>query len=380
MFFSIGKPFRLRLFTLHYKIEVFMKRHFYFFRPGKLFRKDNTICYEPAIETDPNEDENLQDTILLSSLPHSPIVDSSQRTIIPINEIDSIFIFADVHFNSRFIEFAASNFIPVHLFNYYGKYKGTFYPINESYSGTFILRQCSFYLKYQRRMVLARKIIQGASHNIVKNISRYLNKNPLLQGKIQDIKNLVTSIENAIYTSQLMGIEANIRKIYYSAFNDFINSEIKFTKREFHPPTDPMNSLISFSNALVYSAVLSEIYRTQLNPFISFLHEPGDNRFSLAYDIAEIFKPLLADRLIFKLLNNGSIRPEHFVYRDGGCFVGETGRKIIVKEFDNRLNKTIFHRKLGHNVSYRRLIRLECYKLVSHIKKEKEYEPFKIWW
>lgn len=357
-----------------------MKKHFYFFRPGKLYRKDNTICYEPNVEVPAEEDENLQEQILLSANDSPRFIDSTQRTVIPIQEIDSIFIFADVLFNSRFIEFAASNYIPIHMFNFFGRYKGTFYPINESYSGTFILKQCSFYLKYSRRIVIARKIIKAASHNIIKNISRYSAKSPVLQEKIDEIKSLVASIDNAVYTSQLMGIEANIRKIYYSTFNYFIDSEIKFTKREFHPPTDPMNSLISFSNALVYSAVISEIYRTQLNPFISFLHEPGDNRFSLAYDIAEIFKPLLADRIIFKLLNNGSIRLEHFEYRDGGCFVNPTGRKIIVKEFDSRLNKTIFHRKIKHNVSYRRLIRLECYNLVSHIKKEKEYEPFKIWW
>ncbi|MGB9912720.1 MAG: CRISPR-associated endonuclease Cas1 [Candidatus Kapaibacteriota bacterium] len=293
-----------------------MKKHFYFFTKGKLFRRNNTIYFIPDDDIPPSDDENLQDDILLSSLEPKSIVDSAQRTIIPINEIDSIFIFADVHFNSRFLEFASANHIPIHLFNHFGRYKGTFYPINESFSGTFILKQSSFYLKHSRRMFLARNIVDGAAHNIIKNIARYSNNSPELQDAIAQIKLLASNLGKAIYTSQLMGIEAQIRKIYYSTFNHFINSEIRFTKREFHPPTDPMNSLISFANALVYSAVISEIYRTQLNPFISFLHEPGDNRFSLAYDIAEIFKPFLADRLIFKLLNNKSIRLEHFHYLD----------------------------------------------------------------
>lgn len=66
-----------------------------------------------------------------------------------------------------------------------------------------------------------------------------------------------------------------------------------------HPPDNMINSLISFVNTLIYTKVLSEIYHTQLNPTISYLHEPGVRRFSLSLDIAEVFKPLIGDRLIF---------------------------------------------------------------------------------
>jgi CRISP-associated protein Cas1 len=63
------------------------------------------------------------------------------------------------------------------------------------------------------------------------------------------------------------------------------------------PPDNILNALISFGNSLVYAAVLGQIYRTQPNPTLSFLHEPGVRRFSLSLDLAEIFKPLLTDRI-----------------------------------------------------------------------------------
>ena len=100
--------------------------------------------------------------------------------------------------------------------------------------------------------------------------------------------------------TELMGIEGNIRKTYYQAWNTIIDQNIDFSKRVMRPPDNMINSLISFVNSLIYTKVLTEIYKTQINPTISYLHEPGAKRFSLALDISEIFKPLIGDRLIFR--------------------------------------------------------------------------------
>lgn len=76
-----------------------------------------------------------------------------------------------------------------------------------------------------------------------------------------------------------MGIEGNIRKKYYEAWSVIINQEIEFEKRVMHPPDNMINSLISFVNSLIYSKILTEIYHTQLNPTISYLHEPEQTIF-----------------------------------------------------------------------------------------------------
>ena len=141
-----------------------------------------------------------------------------------------------------------------------------------------------------------------------------------------------------------------------------------------------INSLISFVNSLIYTTVLSEIYKTQLNPTISFLHEPGVKRFSLCLDIAEIFKPLIGDRMIFSLLNRNQITENDFDRESNFLYLKESAKKKILMEYDERLKRTIKHRDLGREVSYRYLIRLECYKLIKEIIGEKEYMGFKIWW
>jgi len=135
-----------------------------------------------------------------------------------------------------------------------------------------------------------------------------------------------------------LSYKGNIRKSYYSAWNIIVDQEINFDKRVMHPPDNMINSLISFVNSLIYSKVLSEIYKTQLNPTISYLHEPGVRRFSLCLDISEVFKPLIGDRLIFSLLNRRQITEDsftkelNFLHLKKGEFKAHCSR--IRKEFE----------------------------------------------
>jgi CRISPR-associated protein Cas1 len=141
-----------------------------------------------------------------------------------------------------------------------------------------------------------------------------------------------------------------------------------------------MNALISFGNSLIYSTTLSEIYHTQLNPTISFLHEPFVRRFSLSLDIAEIFKPIIADRIIFKLVRKNMLDDKCFEGEIGDILLSEKGRKIFLSEYETKLSTTIKHKTLSKNVTYRRLIRLELYKLCKHFLLEKKFKPLIMWW
>ena len=141
-----------------------------------------------------------------------------------------------------------------------------------------------------------------------------------------------------------------------------------------------IRTLISYVNTLVYTKVLSAIYNTQLNPTVSYLHEPGSRRFSLSLDIAEIFKPIIGDRLIFSLLNKKQITEKSFTKDLNYLHLTKEASRTIVDELDKKLQTTIKHKELNKNVSYEYLMKLECYKLIKHLLGEKEYEPFKIWW
>ena len=177
-----------------------------------------------------------------------------------------------------------------------------------------------------------------------------------------------------------MGIEGNIRKTYYQAWNEIINQNIYFEKRTKNPPDNAINSIISYVNTLIYTRVLNELYKTQLNPTISYLHEPSERRFSLCLDIAEIFKPILADRLIFSMFNKNQITEADFEPNLNFLYIKENTRKEITKQLDEKMQTTIKHKKLNREVSYEYLIRLEIYKIIKYLLENTAYEGFKMWW
>ena len=177
-----------------------------------------------------------------------------------------------------------------------------------------------------------------------------------------------------------MGVEASARRAYYRTFDAVLPESFNFEKREYNPPPNPVNCLISFGNSLVYANCVSAIRATALDPAVSYLHEPGERRYSLSLDIADLFKPVLTDRLLFRLVNRGQIGRDDFREEVGSCLLTESGRKTFVKEFEETLERTVNHPELSRKVSYQYLLRLEAYKLKKHLLTGESYDAFRRWW
>jgi CRISPR-associated protein Cas1 len=334
-----------------------MKKTYYLFNPGRLQRRDNTLKFTPY-----DEDGNEQ-----------------KPRYLPAENVDELYCFGNLDANSALYNFLGQQQIPIHFFDYYENYTGSFMPRDALLSGKVLMAQTDFYKNKKRRMFLAQKILEGAAFNMVKNLRYYDKRGKDLLDIIEIIEQLAEHIPETTAIDELMGIEGNIRKNYYEAFNLIINN-FEMGGRSYRPPKNEVNALISFGNMMCYSQSLRAIHQTQLNPLISFLHQPGERRFSLSLDLAEIFKPILVDRVIFKVLNKREIQTSDFEPNLNAVLLKPKGKKKFVQSFENRLNETIKHRNLNRHVSYKHLIKLECYKLVKHILEIEEYKPFKIWW
>lgn len=326
-----------------------MKKTFYIFNEGSLKRKDNTVAFESE----------------------------KGRTILPIEDINDFFIFGEVDLNKRFLDFMSQKNIILHFFNYYGYYTGSFYPREHLNSGYMTLKQAEHYLNEDKRIKIAQKIVQGSSRNMLNVIKYYSARERDLDGIQIAINELIKKIDHCEDPAELMGIEGNIREQYYKAFDPIIgNADFRFEERTKRPPQNYLNSLISFGNSLLYVLVLGEIYKTHLDPRIGYLHTTNFRRFTLNLDMAEIFKPILIDRIIFTLLSKKMINKSDFDKDLEGVLLKEAGRKTFVEEFEKRLKTTIRHKDLGREVSYRRLIRMDLYKLEKHLLEELEYDPY----
>lgn len=330
-----------------------LKKTIYIFNDGDIRRKDNTICF----------------------------ITETGKKYIPIEDISDIFIFGEVSINKSLLEYLSQKEVLLHFFNYYGYYVGTYYPREHLNSGYMILKQAEHYLDKNKRIDIAMKLVEGSCKNILNVIRYYKNRGKPLENIEESITILQERINECKKTDELMGIEGNIRDAYYKGFDLIIeDSKFRFEQRTRRPPQNYLNTLISFGNSLMYTIVLSEIYKTHLDPRIGFLHSTNFRRFTLNLDIAEIFKPIIIDRIIFTLISKKMINVKDFEENMGGILLKEKGRKLFVQELDDKLKTTIQHRELGRSVSYRRLIRMELYKFEKHLMSEKEYAPYVSRW
>ncbi len=331
-----------------------------------------------------SESDNLSKTFENIGVSKSDTSCESPKTAekprpIPIEDVNEIYLFGEITLNTKLLNFLAQKGIPVHVFNYHGYYSGSYYPRETNVSGYLLVKQVEHYTETAKRLTIAKEIERGSFHNLNRNLLYYRNRGKAVQDAIEMMNEEAKKIETADSITELMGVEGRIREIYYRAFSEILKLEEPF-KRVKRPPDNMLNALISFCNSLLYSTVLAQIYRTPLNPTISFLHEPSTRRFSLALDIAEIFKPLIVDKIIFKLINKQMLNENDLMEEVGFAYLRESGRKIVVREFEEKLSTTIMHRRMGRNVSYRGFIRLECYKIVRHLLGIEDYKALRAWW
>ncbi|WP_287408734.1 type I-B CRISPR-associated endonuclease Cas1b [Oceanithermus sp.] len=336
-----------------------MKRTLYVFQSGRLRRRHNTVCLEREGE------------------------DGVERRVLPIEQLREIHLFGEVTLNSRLLRFLARREVLIHVHDRHGWYTGTFYPREHYNSGHMVLRQAEHCLDPTRRLDLARRFVGGALANLAAVLRYYAGRGhgvslaPILEG----LERHQARLPEAGSVEELMQIEGQAREIFYPAFDAILGrAEFAFQQRTRRPPRNRLNALISFVNSLLYAAVLAEIYKTHLDPRIGYLHATNFRRFTLNLDVAEVFRPVLADRLVLRLVRLGRIRPSDFEEALGGMYLTAEGRRRVVEAWEQRLATTLYHRGLRRHVSYRTLIRLELYRLQKHLLGEKPYEPFRSRW
>ena len=310
---------------------------------GTLFRRENTLYFENAQGKRPLAIEGIYD----------------------------IYVYGKITITSQALHFLAQKGVAVHFFNHYGYYDGSFYPRESLNSGDLLIKQAKHYLDREKRLKLAKLFVVGGAKNMEKNLKKW--------GMKASFNELLNELEAVEKISEVMNVEARIRQEYYALWDETLPEDFKIVKRTRRPPQNEMNALISFLNSRIYATIVSELYNTQLSPTISYLHEPGERRFSLALDLSEIFKPMIADRVANRLVKQGIIKKGHFRDDLNGVLLNDEGKKIVLKAINGEMRKSVRHPRLKKNITKQRLIRLEAYKLIKHLVGTQEYNPLVAW-
>ncbi len=326
-----------------------MKETLYLTKEGILYRKDNTIYFQ----------------------------NKQIKKAIPIQSLRDIFCLNQITIRSGAMHYLLKEQIPVHIFGRYGTYRGTLYPKEGLISGKVIVEQVEHAKNMVKRLKIVKEMFEGIKHNILYILNYYQKKGRKISQHMQMIKSIeLEEIPKSV--NVIRSKEGQMWNEFYKTIDE-ICIKWKFEKRTRQPPENEINSLISYGNSLLYAKILSELYHTYLHPAISFIHEPRERRFSLVLDIADIFKPVIVYRTIFRLINGQIMKKEHFE-ETVGVLLNEQGRGIFLNEFEKTLKTTLKHNTLKRKVSYQYLLRLEGYKLMKHVMGDKKYESMKAWW
>lgn len=302
----------------------------------------------------------------------------NKKVYIPIEATKILNIYSNIIINSDFFNLMNSKDIIVNLFDKHNRYIGKFIPNNTRKSCLLLLKQVEIYNDYNKRMNMAKDILSSEIYNLKSNLKYYNRRyNHDIKEKIKLIEKAEKEINLIKEHEKLLLCEARIKGIYYSCFNEILqNEKFKFIKRSKRPPQDPINALISFGNTLLYNYIAKEIYKTKLDIRIAYLHSSNNRYESLNLDLADIFKPIIVDKIIFKLINKKIINDRlHFENINGGVYLTGEGKNIVINEFYKKIKDIT---TIGNNkMSYEKIIRKEIYKLSNSIMNEEKYKAFK---
>lgn len=306
-----------------------------------------------------------------------------KKMYIPIEATSIISIYSDIVLSSNFAKFADSHRLTLRFYDNFGEYVGSFYPSYQKQSVKTTIAQSVLYENTPKRLQLARKIIIASTHNIKSNIQYYGRryKEDNLSSTSKALSEFTKMMNEADSIEQLMLIEARMRETYFSCFDTIIRADgFSFVKRSRRPPKNEVNAMISFGNTVLYGCISNIIMKTDLDIRIAFLHSANRRPESLNLDIAELFKPVIVDRLIFSLINKHIIvAHKHFSrYDDGAVLLNSEGKNIFLSAFKEKLSQTLDVK--GEKYTYAQLISREVWNLRNHILQGENYTPYKCEW
>lgn len=297
---------------------------------------------------------------------------------IPIEQIDTLICFGEISINKRTLSLLNKHNIVILFFNFYGQYIGRFTP-KQYLDGKILINQIHIFENETIRYHIARTMIISSLKNCLA-LLRYYNKKqfPLLDNIIE-IESIIKECNNKSVTELLL-LEAQAKKIYFNSFDIILEKEkYHFIKRTKNPPLNEINALLSYGYSLLYANYISVIDRSRLYSQISFVHSLTKCSESLQFDLADILKPVLIDRLVLSLCRHKSLKDEYFDYKKDSCYLNKKGVKFFVEKYENYLLKTI---KINNKYySYRNLISREVHLLSNYIANESnDYKPYIMKW
>ncbi len=298
-------------------------------------------------------------------------------------KLDRVVIFGNVQLTTPAIWFLLESGIDTAFLSASGKLRGRLAPL-ESKNVPLRLRQyeCTQDAGFARRMASA--IVAGKIANCIAVLSRHQRNHPecALEAEIAQLNSYLKKAargESAHSLDSLRGVEGQAAAVYFQGFARTLRRRMQFTKRTRRPPADPVNALLSFGYTLLYNEAISALSSVGFDPYLGFYHALHYGRCSLALDLMEEMRPLVADRLATQMVNLEIVKPDDFRREQSGVLLGDGARKRFFREYERIVNAEFAHRQTGVRTTLRRALHDQAQALQRALMQGEAYRAFQGW-
>lgn len=317
-------------------------------------------------------------------------VERKERARLPVHMLEGVVCFGRVLVSPPLMGFCAEQGITISFLSPNGRFLAR---VEGPVAGNVLLRREQYRRSDDlgRCALIVRNVLIGKVHNQRAVLNRALRDygdefagsetETSLNAARQRLARIMRDLVREDQLDRLRGLEGEAAQIYFAVFNRLLrgkSSFFNFSGRNRRPPRDPINALLSFLYTLLTHDCRSALESVGLDPSVGFLHRDRPGRPSLALDLAEEFRPLLADRLTLSLINRRQLRERDFSLMDNGAvLLLDDARKKVLTAYQERKREEIKHVFLDDKVPIGLLPILQAQILARHLRGDLDaYPPF----
>ena len=292
-------------------------------------------------------------------------------------DVSNLSIFGNVQVTAQATREMLDRNIPICHFTYGGWLKGVTHGIGHK-NVELRMNQFAVAGDRMRSLSIARELVIAKLRNSRVMLRR--NHPDVPPAALKEITRLSRNALKADSLQTLLGIEGAAASVYFANFGAMIRSEeseFDFRVRTRRPPRDPVNAVLSFLYSMLIKQALLSTISVGFDPYMGLYHQPKYGKPALALDLAEEFRPIVADSAALTLFNNSELKGVDFIRRSGAVALTQEGRKAVIRAFERRMDTLIRHPLFGYSISYRRIMEVQARLLGRHILGElKRYPAF----
>lgn len=316
-------------------------------------------------------------------------IDGAERGRVPLHMLGGVVVFGATSVSPPLIGALARAGITLVLLDRQGRFEAR---VEGPVSGNVLLRRAQYRASEQPDEIV-RSFVTAKIANQRTVLQRALRDHgaEMVAGRRAAIKTAVERLEQILRRVAFMneganamrGAEGEAANNYFAVFGDLVRSpdaDIRFNGRSRRPPLDPVNALLSFLYTLLAHDCRSAAESIGLDPAVGFLHRDRPGRPSLALDLMEELRPVLADRLVLSLINRRQVRSSDFETCDGGAvLLTDTGRKTVLTAWQDRKKEERRHPFLDEMAPLGLVPYLQAQLLARHLRGDLDAYPPWFW-